>query len=408
MSIQRKSVAAGLAVATYFMTSAYGASAPQRLSDNAHNPATSVILNVQYAPTTNDPEGYAIPGFPLGGEAGLGAQGLAVQESELVLSSNIDDLFYGNVTAALHSDDGETAIELEEAFIETLGLGLGITVKAGRFFPGIGYLNEQHPHTWDFVDNALPYRALLGNQWGDDGVQLRWLAPADLFLEFGVAALRGVSYPAAGAANDGVGATATFAHVGGDIGTSSSWRAGLSGLWAQAAGRSGAVHAHGSAPASPASFDGDVDVAIVDFVWKWAPHGNATQRNVKVQFEYLRRNEQGDVAVDNGSVVSRYSGTQLGWYLQAVYQFIPRWRVGARYDRLASDNDVADAEVLDEAGLNDAGHTPQRASVMLDYDHSEFSRLRLQYNYDQSRPATDQQIFLQYVVSLGAHGAHQF
>jgi hypothetical protein len=46
---------------------------------------------------------------------------------------------------------------------------------------------------------------------------------------------------------------------------------------------------------------------------------------------------------------------------------------------------------------------------MVDWSPTEFSRLRLQYAQDKSRPdATDQQIFLQYILSLGAHGAHKW
>jgi hypothetical protein len=46
---------------------------------------------------------------------------------------------------------------------------------------------------------------------------------------------------------------------------------------------------------------------------------------------------------------------------------------------------------------------------MVDYSLSEFSRLRLQLAADRSNPAvTDRQIYLQYIMSLGAHGAHSF
>ena len=39
----------------------------------------------------------------------------------------------------------------------------------------------------------------------------------------------------------------------------------------------------------------------------------------------------------------------------------------------------------------------------------KFSRLRLQFARDQSSPdATDNQLWLQYIVSLGAHGAHRY
>jgi hypothetical protein len=45
---------------------------------------------------------------------------------------------------------------------------------------------------------------------------------------------------------------------------------------------------------------------------------------------------------------------------------------------------------------------------MIDYSHSEFSRFRLQYNRDESYPDPDNEVFAQYIVSLGAHGAHTF
>ena len=74
-------------------------------------------------------------------------------------------------------------VEIEEAWIETLALPGGISLRMGRFFSDIGYLNSKHSHNWDFADQALVYQALLGNHYLDDGVQLRWLAPTDFFLE---------------------------------------------------------------------------------------------------------------------------------------------------------------------------------------------------------------------------------
>ena len=60
--------------------------------------------------------------------------------------------------------------------------------------------------------------------------------------------------------------------------------------------------------------------------------------------------------------------------------------------------------------MADKRGNPQRYSVMVDFSNSEFSRFRLQYSLDQSRPnqAVDNQIFLQYIFSLGSHPAHQF
>ena len=163
-----------------------------KTTSNAFNPAISLILDGKLASLSKDPGTYALPGFARGAETGLGDKGFRLGESELVMSANIDDKFYGQFTAALTA---ENTTEVEEAFFETLDLGKGFTVRGGRFFSGIGYLNSLHAHAWDFVDQPLVYRALLGNQYKDDGAQLRWVAPTDLFLEFGAEAFRGGNFP---------------------------------------------------------------------------------------------------------------------------------------------------------------------------------------------------------------------
>jgi outer membrane receptor protein involved in Fe transport len=135
-----------------------------------------------------------------------------------------------------------------------------------------------------------------------------------------------------------------------------------------------------------------------------------------VQGEYMQRTEDGDLAFDTlgANLTDSYSNRQSGWYLQSVYQFIPRWRIGARYDALDAD----DARIgLVESGtlapedfplLLDA--SPSRFSLMLDWSPSEFSRLRAQYAWDEARIDDDEdhQFFLQYLYSIGAHGAHKF
>lgn len=388
-----------------FLYSASAAVAAQ----NEFNPALSLTLQGQYADYSRDPEGYALPGFMLGGEAGLAEAGLGLGHSELVLSSNIDDMFTGRLTFAIAEHEGETQTELEEAYVETLGLGQGVTLKAGRFFSGLGYLNGQHPHAWDFADAPLVYRALFGDNLIDDGVQLRWLAPTPLFLQFGAEIGRGERFPAGGAANDGRGSHTLFIEIGGDVGVSHSWQLGLSRWSAEVAGRASGAHAHGGAAELP-SFTGDSRIHALDAVWKWAPQGNYVERYLTLQLEYFQRQEDGEVELVGSAPLetTTYDGTQRGGYAQAVYQFRPAWRVGLRLDRLSADNRGSDDAVLAEAGLDDEGHAPRRASLMIDYSRSEFSRIRLQYNRDESTPERDRQLYLQYIMSLGAHGAHQF
>ncbi|MCW8829159.1 MAG: hypothetical protein OQK94_08895, partial [Gammaproteobacteria bacterium] len=351
------------------------------------NPEISLILDGRYQSYSNDSD-YELPGFMLGGEAGRGEEGFNLGHNELVLSANIDDRYYGKMTTVIADHDGETEVELEEAFIETMGLGGGCAVKAGRFFSGIGYLNSQHPHSWDFADAPLVYQGLFGGALRDDGLQLSWIAPTDTYLKLGLEATRGARFPAGGSANDGAGAAAAFIKIGGDIGTSHAWQLGLSRWQAEVEEReSGAGHTHGEESAH-IHYSGDSDVTGIDLVWKWAPEGNATQQNFTFQAEYFLRNEEGEVefAHEDESGSATLDGEQSGWYAQAVYQFMPRWRVGLRYDRLAADNRLGDFALTGideetfahETGLDNEGHDPNRTSVMLDYSRSEYSRIRLQ------------------------------
>ncbi|NIO12679.1 MAG: hypothetical protein GTN86_03910, partial [Xanthomonadales bacterium] len=84
-----------------------------------------------------------------------------------------------------------------------------------------------------------------------------------VFLEVGGELLRGEGFPVAGALDGGKGAWTAFAHVGGDVGFSHSWRAGISFLSGEVEGRETA----------DALFSGDTDTEILDFIWKWAPNG---------------------------------------------------------------------------------------------------------------------------------------
>lgn len=359
-----------------------------KISSNDYNPAMSLILNGKYAQFSNNPDNYAISGFALAEETGPGEEGFSLGESELSISGNIDDLLYGSFTAALTAED---SVEVEEAYIETVGLGHGLTIKAGRFYSGIGYLNQQHTHSWDFVDQPLVYKAMLGNQLGDDGLQLRWLAPTDLFLEFGVEGLRGEAFPAGNAANSGKGTTTLFAHVGGDLNVSHSWKAGISLLRSEADARETGDPAE--------TFSGDSDIMLLDFVWKWAPQGNPLQRNFKFQMEYFQRAEDGTY---EGNA---YNADQTGYYLQAVYQFMRQWRLGLRYDALTADEPGA---AFNSTALATQGHDPSRWSLMMDWSRSEYSRFRVQYNRDDASTDSDNQFYVQYIMSLGAHGAHRF
>jgi hypothetical protein len=393
---------AGVSEAAAAATPAYAAvQSPQTVSvarDSSFNPAIGVTFQGQAWSYDNDPEDYLVPGYPLGGEAGPAPEGLSLAETEITVSANVDDKFTAMLNVPIAVEDGEVEVEIEEAWVETLGLPGGLALRMGRFFSDIGYLNSRHFHAWDFADQPLVYQVFLGQQYLDDGLRLRWMAPTDFYLEFSGEILRGDRYPAAGAANSGFGATALSAQTGGDVGFSNSWLFGLSWLGAEALDR------ESGGEDEPLLFSGDTDLVIADFVWKWAPNGNWRERNFTFQAEYLWRNERGEYT-EPGGRTGPWDLDQNGWYAQAVYQPFPRWRFGARMDRLSGDDP---GNFWLGTPLYPLGSDPTRYSLMVDWSNSEFSRLRFQYNYDSATEKSDNQFGLQYIFSVGAHGAHSF
>jgi hypothetical protein len=382
-----------------------------RTGSSAFNPDISLILQGTAARSSLDPNTYQITGFaPSGGEVAPAPRGFSLGESELILSGNVDPYFRGQLVAVLTP---ENEIEVEEAFFQTLALGRGFTLKGGRFLSGIGYLNEIHQHAWDFQDAPLPYKAFLGGTFSDDGIQLRWLAPTELFLELGAEFGSGRLFPATNNNKNGANVWSVFGHLGGDIGASIAWRAGLSYLEATPNDRA-FTDLDSLGAESTQSFSGASKLWIADFVLKWAPNGNASVTNLKLQGEYFHRKESGSLSF-NDTFADAYSSKQSGWYAQTVYQFMPRWRVGYRYDRLdhgTVDNGIVTSGVGPTAAdfpLLMTDYNPTRNTVMVDWSPTEFSRLRLQYAQDKSQVGlTDNQLLLQYIMSLGAHGAHRF
>lgn len=385
------------------------ANRPAAAGANAFNPAISLVLQGTYGKFDQDP---AIPstGFAMSPNNNGYSRSFSLNESELGLSANIDPQFSGVATISL-APEGSSSVE--NAYVQTTSLGNGLNLKMGRFFSGLGYLNDVHAHAWDFVDQPLVYRTFWDKQLGEDGLQLKWLAPADIFIELGAELGRGRGYPGTNRQdNNGAGAEALFAHLGDDIGASSSWRAGVSMHQTKRvnAVSNNVPDLHATAGGVSNSFSGDSKTTGLDFIWKYAPNGNTTVTSFKLQGEYFQRTENGLLTYDTAgtAITDSYSVSQSGWYAQGVYQFMPHWRAGLRYDQLNSGN--AEVGTTNAANvISNYTYTPTRYTLMFDYSPSEFSRLRLQLAQDKSRAGlSDNQLFVQYIMSLGAHGAHQF
>jgi hypothetical protein len=112
-------------------------------------------------------------------------RGFTVQNLETVFEGKVDPYFRGQANVILQIDpEGETQIEVEEAYLETMSLPWNLQLKAGQFFTEYGRLNPQHPHAWDFVDQPLVNGRFLGEDGlRNPGARLSWLMPTPFYSE---------------------------------------------------------------------------------------------------------------------------------------------------------------------------------------------------------------------------------
>lgn len=322
-----------------------------------------------------------------------------LDHSEIGLAANLTPSLRAVVNMPLVDD----RFIFEEAWLQHTA-GNGFTLKGGRFLSGIGYANTHHPHAWDFADNNLMYEVLFGENLIQDGLQAKWVAPLDLFVELGVDHGRGKQFPG----SQGEATTALFAHTGGDVGASSSWRAGLSRVAARPENRASHVDDEAEEKAT-AHFTGKSTTWIADFVWKWAPDGDARSRHLKFQTEFFTRDERGSANCTGSTACvgdwSDFRTRQRGGYAQVIWQFMPKFRVGLRHDHLNSHRIEMGALPIELAAAK-----PKKQSVMFDYSPSETQRFRVQFSRDHSMQSSpdNQQVLLQYIHSFGTHAAHGF
>jgi hypothetical protein len=411
------------------VTAAWGQDGGERASGypamdsslKAFNPAVSAIIDGLFY-HENSEEGMAhlkeeVAGFGHahgGGDEHHHAHGFEngfnLRHLELQFSASVDHLFKATAIAAI----AEEGAELEVAEVETTSLPWGMAVKAGKFFSGFGYINEQHAHQWDFTDQPLIYELTLGSHGlNDKGVQLSWLAPTPFYLLFGVEAFQGENEKMYAM----VDADELPDHNGPRLGVGwmklAPFQLGQSELQLGLFGASGyhqEEHDGNTDGTMDHWLDGLNSFWGGDLVYKYdalKPYGAG---DLIVQAEYMFRRSDLEVKQHdlNPGVVGRNRvSEQDGFYAQAVYGFMPRLRAGLRYEMVGLHNDVRKPN-----GVSESHGSSWRAGAMVDFRASEFSQIRFQLNkgeYETEEGAQDAwEAYVQLTVSLGAHGAHKF
>ncbi len=384
----------------------------QVTSGTSFNPSISVIPEgIYYADDSSGgalglvPEADGFAGTPTGEGRDL-ARGFILGETEFTFSGAVDPYF--DVTAiASVSGDG---ISLEEAYARTRRFPAGLALKAGKFYSAVGYANRQHPHQWDFVDQSLPYAMLLGGAVNDVGVQVTYLPKTPFYVQVGAEALQGENPGVANVLGPGVDPALSdeagprlftgFAKVAPNVGLDDALQIGVSGGYSsQHQEETVTGYAQGTAW-----------FAGTDWVFKHDASGTGGKGSFVLSAEYLYREKRLNVAAspDEASVGTPWRARQDGLTVSGVWGFVPRWTLNLRYDAVGVlANDVA----RDPLGST-SYDASRRVSAALTFNPTEFSRIRAQVNRGDVPIGGERrrfvQLFLQYQLSLGAHGAHAF
>jgi len=245
----------------------------------------------------------------------------------------------------------------------------------GDFFLSFGESGVDHVLPW--VDRPLVTQNLVGGEDGidDAGVSIERIIPfpKGIFLSATGQVFRGDS----GEGNELVfqshskSDVSTVAHLRGykDLNESTNLDLGLS-------------YARGH---NELGSDFITSLYGIDATLRWKPLRRAIYHSFVARSEFIWSQRQ----------QNPFEQRAFGMYASGEYQFKRRWFLGGRYDW---------SDRAREANLTDKG-----GSVILTYWPSEFSQIRGQYRFtDYAGDHKTNELLMQVLFSLGAHGAHPF
>jgi hypothetical protein len=362
-------------------------------------------------------------------------RGFNLQAVELSFMGAVDPYLNGEVHLVYFLDpEGESRFEIEEAFMTSMQLpwGLeerGFEVEFGQFFTEFGRANPQHAHFWDWQDQPF----ILTRFFGEDGmrapgVRVGWLTPLPWYseLHLGAQNAKGETMQSF-LANDEVfadrpvgGRPFADRQVSGvaDLVYLARWVNGfdLSDTWSTQLGVSGLLgpNATGS--------DANTWIGGADVVFKWRPL--KTDRGwpfLKLEGELLYRRYEADAffgcleaeevveGCDDPVAVGGDTLSDWGFYAQMLWGFRRNWSTGIRYEYgTGSGASILRYDGRSEDPFRDNRH---RVSPLLVFQPSEFSRLRLQYNYDKAdflRDGDAHTVWAGLEFLFGSHPAHRY
>ena len=337
--------------------------------------------------------------------------GFSLRNAEIALDGAVDPYFKGFANIVLKLDkNNQTDIELEEAYAQSTSLPANLQVKAGQFFAAFGRSNAQHPHQWAFVDAPI----IMTRAFGPDGLrnigaQGSWLLPLPFFTELTLGIFDGEGSTTFGFRNPGDADAFGVDRFHGRATLNRGLRGPQDLVYVPRIASSfdltdqQTVVLGASAAFGPNDTGADARTQIygVDLYWKWKA-SDAHEGFPFVSWQTEALYEIFDAGADPTASLPAENLRDWGCYSQVLWGFKPRWVAGLRGEYASSNAGAFDANDVFRGER-------ERVSPALTFYPSEFSKIRLQYNYDHGEMfGNAHSVWLQLEFLLGAHGAHKF
>ena len=302
--------------------------------------------------------------------------------------------------------EGESKVEIEEAFITSRDLGNNLQLELGHMHTEFGRINPRHAHDWTFLDQPIIHNRVFGaDALRAPGLRLSWLSPKERYSEFHFGLqnptgetmvsflandeVYGEANPAAGAAFDdakdvrGINDMVKLLRwdQAWELDDNANLKLGLS--WLSGPNATGA--------------DADTTIQGLDLVYKknWLTD-EGDRRALIFEGEYIERDF--DLAGTTTQLEDK------GFFGQVSYQKTDQLKYGFRYEKAWAKNGAGIAADPKRAER-------ERYSPLVTWKLSEFSQVRLQYNKDDFGVLDDgdaESIWLGFDIAIGAHPAHKF
>ncbi|CBE69030.1 MAG: hypothetical protein F9K13_12170 [Candidatus Methylomirabilis oxygeniifera] len=354
-----------------------------------------------------------------GGDHDPRKRGFTVQNVELSLAGAVDPYLTGeaHIVYKIDPEVGDTHIELEEAFFTTQALPYGLQLKGGHFFTEFGQINPQHPHQWHWMDQPVINTRLFGpDGMRAPGVRLGWLTPLPWYseLQFGVQNANGETMSSFLANEEffeerpigGRPFVERDVRNLGDLTYLTRWV----NSWNISETVTTKFGASGLFGANATGSDGHTRIYGADLKLTWRQIANFRGWPFFLwQSEAMGRDYVADRFSDDTISLPRKTLRDWGFYTQALYGFSYGWAAGLRYEYASGTG--ASVLVYDGRKNDPFRDDRHRISPLFAWQPSEFSRIRLQYNYDRAdhlQHHNAHSVWLGIEFMYGAHAAHKY